>query len=161
MCDFPSWIEQPDGTLLYLTDKDLCHFRPENEHDAVGHHGIRQVFSGANGIDREGFPPPLEIARAIKAGKMASLMRLGGYDRVSEIEPGLWEGVREDGSWWQNRHKAGELDGLSEGVHEDGSWWQNRYKAGERDGLSEGVRADGSWWQNRYKAGELMSSCSG
>ena len=116
MCTFPSWYEESDGTVIFLTDKDLSHFVPENMSDAVGHYGLRKVFPNVQGVQREGFPPPDEIVRAIDRGQMRKLMGLDNYLSVVRISSG-WEGVKSDGSWWQRRYKAGKLDGLWEWVN--------------------------------------------
>jgi len=52
------------------------------------------------------------------------------YDRFAEIKPGLWEGVRKDGSWWQRRHKRGVLHGKSVVVAANGDWWEGIYVNG-------------------------------
>jgi hypothetical protein len=57
MCDFVSWIEQADKTILFLTDKDI-----ERLPNAL----------------QEGPDVPPEILAALQAGRMANLARLAG-----------------------------------------------------------------------------------
>ena len=109
MCDFPSWIEEDDGTVLFLTDKDLEE-RNIPPVDGVGHDAIRKVFPGIKGVDKEGFSCPPEIAKAVNAGKMQKMMRVGGYEEIHLDEEGRFHCdsgpavVFPDGrkKWYQN-----------------------------------------------------------
>jgi len=110
MCDFPSWIEEENGRILFLTDADLEHFAPEEEYDAVGHDGIRRVFGDIRGKDGEGFPCPPALAREIRRGTMRRLMRLGSYAAICVSSDGQLhrdggpavEMANRDEYWYQN-----------------------------------------------------------
>ena len=84
MCQFPSWIELEDKSIVYLTDKDLkkpC-FKDNTDNDLVGHSAIRKMYTKIKGTNKEGFPCHLEIVQAIKDGKMNKLMKLGEYKEL-------------------------------------------------------------------------------
>jgi len=109
MCNFPSWIEA-QGRIWFLTDKDLhCPvFAGKQDIDLVGHDAIVQMYGALGGIEGEGVPCPPEVTAAIKAGKMARLMRAGGYHQIALNDDGQLH--RDDGpavecangarEWW-------------------------------------------------------------
>ena len=72
MCEFPSWIEQKDGTILFLTDKDIKHHHLEVK-DSIGHSAIRKLYPGAAGMDKENFPAHPFVMKALKSGKMKGM----------------------------------------------------------------------------------------
>lgn len=92
MCDFISWIERADGTILFLTDADVWESKRGAElraycgasRDYVGHGAIErfcEMERGKSGTHRKcadfsspaNFPP--EIVAALKAGRLARLGR--------------------------------------------------------------------------------------
>ena len=156
MCDFPSWIEVDDGTVLFLTDKD-ARDNSIDYIDAVGHHGIRKAFPQAAGKDCEWFPCPPGIASAINRGKMNEIMRSAGikYVRLSSNRnlhcadgPAVeWANGHKD--WYLNgkRHRA---DGPAiEWADGDKEWYLNGKRHGA-DGPAAVERANGhkEWYLN-------------
>ena len=83
MCEFPSWTEMPDGTILFLTDNDIARLSPRALSDCCGHSALREIYPKARGVDHQSFPCPPVIAKAIRAGKMRKMMLAG---RISEVE---------------------------------------------------------------------------
>lgn len=98
MCEFPSWIEQDDGTILYLTDRDIPRLTDQLKADCCGHKALRSVYPGAGGKDCKGWPPPFEILEEIRRGRMKEMARNGGVDVhilrdgdvVGRIDSGVW-----------------------------------------------------------------------
>ena len=82
MCEFPSWIETDDGTVLFLTDKDIANLSHKAVNDCCGHSALREIFPNAAGRDREGWPCPPVIAQAIAKGQMTAMARAGGITEV-------------------------------------------------------------------------------
>ena len=80
MCQFPSWVEQDDGTVLFLTDKDISRLPGSKQgHDAIGHTSVRTIYPKAGGKDVEGWEKcPAVIRKAIRAGKMQRLAKAAG-----------------------------------------------------------------------------------
>ena len=107
MCDFPSWIEVK-GQAVFSTDDIL----PPNANPAnyVGHEGIRSLFPGTKGVDREEFPCHPEVAKAITAGKMRRLMESSGYKSVRvnvkgklhRLDGPACEWANGTKEWWVN-----------------------------------------------------------
>ena len=138
MCDYPSWKELSDGTVLFLTDKDI----DENDilsfdvNDCVGHSAIEKMYPNANGNNKEGFPCPPEIAKEIVRGNMSKMMAAGKYKQVHLNPNG--ELHRDDGP-------------AIERAGGDKEW----YKNGElhRDDGPAIERADGykAWYKNGKK----------
>ena len=79
MCDFPSWIVVK-GKAVFATDDILP--KGCDPADYVGHEGIRSLFPGTKGVDREEFPCHPQVAKAIMAGKMRKLMESAGHKSV-------------------------------------------------------------------------------
>lgn len=93
MCDFPSWIEDEDGNIHYLTDKDINKYlrlHPDKTwKDMIGHSAIKEVL-GVEGKHKEGFPcPPLPF------NEMKKMMEVGGYKTIFVNADGDFH--REDG----------------------------------------------------------------
>lgn len=100
MCQFPSWIEMQDGTILFLEDKDIDNLCSEMVENCCGHSAIRYVFPRSQGheiingravppgLSREGFPCPPEIVKAIRAGKMRRIMRADGFAEIHVNDAG-------------------------------------------------------------------------
>ena len=82
MCEFPSWTEMPDGTILFLMDKDIANLSEKAVKDCCGHSALREIFPKNGGVDRESFPCPPIIAEAIAKGQMTQMMRAGGITNV-------------------------------------------------------------------------------
>ncbi len=78
MCEFPSWTEMTDGTILFLTDDDIAKLSPEAVEDCCGHSALHEIFPKNGGKDRESWPCPRVIATAIRAGKMRKMAEAGG-----------------------------------------------------------------------------------
>jgi hypothetical protein len=84
MCDFPSWVEK-GKQVFFLTDKDCMNYLrslgsyDKTMLDTVGHTALRDMFPNLGGINKEGFPCPLEIVKAIIAGKCKKMMATNGY----------------------------------------------------------------------------------
>jgi len=78
MCDVPSWIVTPDGTVLYVTDKDAKEHGLDLK-DATGHAAIRKVYPKATGAEGEGMgkDTPSEVVQALLAGKMHAIAAVG------------------------------------------------------------------------------------
>ena len=112
MCEFPSWIEDNDGKVWFLTDKDIerYHENTTNEicwQDFVGHSGIKKVF-GINGKHIEGFENmPDKIVSAIKSGKMKKIMKTAMLNKIEFFDNKVVcvVGVGGDQHWY----KEGEL----------------------------------------------------
>ena len=130
MCDFPSWIEVK-GQAVFSTDDIL----PPNANpaDYVGHEGIRKLFPGTEGVDREGYPCHPEVAKAIMAGKMRKLMESAGHKSVSVNANGNLHRLdgpayeRSDGTkaWYLNG-KLHHLDGPAyERANGSKEWYLN------------------------------------
>ncbi|HUX17186.1 MAG TPA: hypothetical protein VMW52_11985 [Phycisphaerae bacterium] len=91
MCQFPSWIETDDKHVLFLTDNDLSNPALADlvPHDCCGHTAIRRVYPGAAGRDCEQFPCPPAIVAALRAGKLAKIMAVGGVTECRVTDDGL------------------------------------------------------------------------
>jgi hypothetical protein len=77
MCHVPSWITTKDGTVLFLTDRDV------KKHDldlynATGHTAIRDIFN-CDGKEGEGLnkKTPQVVKDAFAAGKFNKLASQG------------------------------------------------------------------------------------
>jgi len=162
MCDFPSWVK--DGRKIYfLTDKDAA--RQIREHpsttyyDYVGHSALRKLYPDIKGTNCEGFPCPLVIANAIKAGRMKKLMKAGDYESLTfDSKSGLHSFddlpavVRSDGTkyWYKNGklHRDKDLPAI---VYSNGT--KHWYKNGKihRDNDKPAVvysNGDKAWYKN-------------
>ena len=95
MCEFPSWIELKDGTVLFLTDADIGRLSTGAVADCCGHSALREIYPACGGKDREGWPCPPVIATAIRSGKMSRMAAAGGYRSVSVSANGQFH--RDDG----------------------------------------------------------------
>ncbi len=74
MCDFPSWRACRDGSILFLTDKDVAMTKWKFK-DSCGHTAITNFFKETNGIDLEGLKNcPPSFLKAIRAGKCQKMM---------------------------------------------------------------------------------------
>ena len=98
MCEFPSWIQTPDGKVHFLVDKDVkaCveNGQFKNWEDAIGHNAIEKVL-GVEGEHQVRVDPPLEVLRAMALGKMNRMAKAGGYagvfvDGLHEVAKGKW-----------------------------------------------------------------------
>ena len=158
MCQFPSWIELEDKSIVYLTDKDLenpC-FSDNTDNDLVGHSAIRKMYTKIKGTNQEGFPCHPEIVQAIKDGKMNKLMKLGDFKEIHFNSEGQLH--REDGpaveyydgaKEWCLNGKFHRTDGPA---IENNDGYKDWYLNGERhrtDGPAIEC-ADGTkhWWLN-------------
>ena len=77
----PSWIVK-GNSLFYLTDKDVVDYHNRekpgqqiNWNDFTGHSGIRQIYPGLGGEEKEGFPCPKEMLKRLLSGKMKNICR--------------------------------------------------------------------------------------
>jgi len=82
MCQFPSWTEMSDGTILFLTDDDIANLSEKSVQDCCGHSALHEIYLKNGGTDREGWPCPPMIAKAIRAGKMRRMAKAGGITAV-------------------------------------------------------------------------------
>lgn len=89
MCEFPSWTEMADGTILFLTDKDIANLSPKAVNDCCGHSALHEIFPRNGGVDHEGWPCPPVIARAIAEEQMAAMAKAGGITAVEVDRNGL------------------------------------------------------------------------
>jgi len=155
MCHFPSWYEKPDGTAVFLTDKDMGLIDVPSDYDCVGHAAIRTLYPGIEkeAQEKEGLPCHPDIVRAIQTGKMRKLMKLGGYEQVT-IRKNYYESVSSDGLWETCEYKDDTLHGHYERVKSDGSWVTCEYKDDTRHGHYESVSSDGGWRACEYKDGK-------
>ena len=155
MWDFPSWIEDYDGTVFFLTDKDL------EEHNiplvnGVSDDAIRKVFPGIKGVDEEGFPCPPEVAKAVNAGKMQKIMRKYGYEEIHLDKKGRFhcDGgpalVYPDGEkrWYRNGKEHN--DNGPAVVWADGTKWWYQHGLLHNDNGPATVCPDGTegWFQH-------------
>ena len=82
MCEFPSWTEMPDETILFLTDADINRLSPKAIKDCCGHSALHELYPKNGGMDKESFPCPPIIAKAIRAGKMARMAAVCGITAI-------------------------------------------------------------------------------
>ena len=144
MCQFPSWIELEDKSIVYLTDKDLknpcfdCNF---DDNDLVGHSAIRKMYTKIKGTNKEGFPCHPEIAKAINSGKMNKLMKLGRYKKLHLNSDGEFHRTDgpaieyEDGSkdWYLNG-KLHRTDGPAIEYSNGSTYWYLNGRLHRTDG---------------------------
>ena len=155
MCNFPSWIEQDDSTVLFLTDSDVeSHGLAWS--DAVGHSGgVRKAYPGAGGVDKEGFPCPPVIAEAIMGGRMQKMMAASseGYASIHVQTDGQLHRVDgpaityADGREWYLHGKLHRVDGPAVTYADGCEHWYLNGKLHRVDGPAV-TYADGreEWW---------------
>jgi hypothetical protein len=88
MCQVPSWITEPDGTVLLVTDKDAkAHGIEWN--DATGHSAVRKVWPKCQGKEGEGLgkDTPKVVVDALLSGKMRKIVETGELT----VTNGTWE----------------------------------------------------------------------
>jgi len=135
MCQFPSWIELEDKTIVYLTDKDLKNpcFSDCSKYDLIGHSAIEKMYTKIKGKHKEGFPCHPEIVQAIKDGKMKKMMRLDGVAKIKLDDRGRLNSITEpvveliDGTkvWYKNNNRHREDGPAVESPERNNSWWLN------------------------------------
>jgi len=153
MCDFPSWIEEQNGRILFVTDADLEHFAPEEQYDAVGHDGIRRIFPGTWGNEGEGFPCPPVIAREIRRGTMRRLMRLGSYAAICVSSDGQLH--RDDGpavemangdKYWYRNGRLHRDDGPAIETSGGSKYWYRNGRLHRDDGPAIELANGNEYW---------------
>jgi hypothetical protein len=81
MCAFPSWIHLPDGSDVWLEDKDIDLLPAEMQSHARGHAAIEAVYPDKRGEHREWWRKiPLAMLDAMQAGRMARIARAYGVE---------------------------------------------------------------------------------
>lgn len=160
MCQFPSWIELEDKSIVYLTDKDTENpiFNDSQKYDIVGHSAIRKMYPNIKGTNKEGFPYPPEIVKNIRDGKMKKLMKLGGIKEMHLNSDGEYH--RTDGPaiehvngtkfWWINGEKHRE-DGPTIEYANGTKYWHKNNKLHRVDGPAVEYSDGDKFW---YKNGE-------
>ena len=89
MCEFPSWTEMPDETILFLTDADIARLSPKAVNDCCGHSALLEIYPKNGGVDKESWPCPPVIAKAIRAGQMTLMAKAGGVTAVEVNAKGM------------------------------------------------------------------------
>jgi hypothetical protein len=89
VCEFPSWIVEPDGTCRFLVDRDIKAAIEDGKldswDDATGHSAIEKVF-GYKGEHKEGRKGlPEEFANAIKSGLCNRMARVEPEQAVKHV----------------------------------------------------------------------------
>jgi hypothetical protein len=79
----------PDGTILFLTDKDISRLSPGRVEDCCGHSALHELYPKNGGVDKESWPCPPIIAKAIRAGQMSLMAKAGGITAVKVNAKGL------------------------------------------------------------------------
>ena len=157
MCDFPSWIEAPDRTALFLTDKDIKSlpqtFTNEN---LPGHSAIRSVYPKAKGKEKEGFPCHPDVAKAIIAGQMRKMMKAGGYKEVYVNANGQYhrvdgpaiEWANGDKCWYKNGQHHRDDGPAIECANGDKHWYKNGLYHRDDGPAIEYANGDKHWYKN-------------
>jgi hypothetical protein len=159
MCDFPSWIEV-GKKAVFSTDDILP--KDCNPADYVGHAGIRKLFPGTKGEDREGYPCHPQVAKAIGAGKMRKLMLSAGIKSVAVNVKGQLHRLDGPAYEWPDGTKAWYVKGQPHRLDGPAYEWPDGTKAwcvkGQRHRLDgpayEWPNGTKVWWVRGKRVSE-------